>query len=591
MAEVTVEESTGLVKSYYADYAKYVLETRALPSIIDGLKFAQRRLVYVASKSGARFDKSSKILGNTIPYHPHSLDSLYGVLVGLTTNRNRYHLFQGKGNWGGVGFGAAAYRYTEAYLNELARFTYTQFVENATYVEGESGLQEPEVLPALVPYALLVGAQGIGVGLSTSIMPLDALELIDYYISVIKGENPKTPTPDLGNYILDMDDDEIDSSVEDYWGRVTIRSIITRESDHVLAIDDLYNRNIYTIVRKLGDWIDNGLVDFRDETTTAPRYVFEIIDDRVDIDELSERISTMTKVRKSFTRLLVENKIAKYTPLRYQVDKSLEYLNEVLDRKFSNELKVLEFNEQVLLAVQAMRDAKLIVEIPKLTTLQLKRKVRELGFEDKVAATAISKSISYLTKSHDQELRDIRKQIKSIKNTDRTKYLIDLYTELRKKFEPIYNQSKHSIRRSQLLTKHGFEFVDENTLRISDTGEPYEHAVFVLYKDGFGNRFEIGTNVRHDVSIIDTSDAIGAVSDKFNLITIVTNKNKAITVTTDRLDGRNLIRYENGEYAIAAYGSNKSNNKALFTDTSGNTYNALDYFRSRYATTICLRRV
>lgn len=590
MAEVTPKEPTSLVKQYYADYAKYVLETRALPSIIDGLKLSQRRLVYVASKSGMSFTKSSKILGNTIPYHPHSLDSLYGVLVNLTTNMNRYRLFKGKGNWGGVGFKAAAYRYTEAYLDELARFTYTQLIDYADFHEGESGLEEPVNLPALIPYSLLTGAQGIGVGLSVRIMPLDSLGLIDYYISILRGEEPKTPNPDLGNYILDMDDKDIDNSVENYWGRVRIRSILTRESDKILVIDDLYNRNIYTLVNKLGEWINNGLVDFRDETTIYPRYVFEIVDDRISMDELEERIADLTTVKKSFTRLVVDDKVAKYVPLRYQVERSLEYLSKVVDKKFDNEIEKLTYNEQVLLAIQRMREEDIIKEIPNLTMLQLKRKVRELGFEDRVVSAAISKSISYLTKSHDQELRDIRKHLREIKKTDRREYILNLYLELRKKIEPIYNQSKHSVRRSQLLTKHGFELVDGNKLRISESGEPYDNCIYVIYKEGYGRKLQVGTSVRHDIPLEEPENIVGIVSDRYELIGFLTNYGSAVTVNRNRLDGRNLLRLWEDEYVADIYYCNPTSEHEAPVKIEGKEHNAWDYFRTRYATPVKLKK-
>lgn len=554
MAHVEIRESTELVKDYYIDYAKYVLETRALPSIYDGLKFAQRRLVYVSSKSGMRYSKSSKILGDTIPYHPHGLDSLYGVLVNMTTDMNPCKLFQGKGNWGGVGFGAAAYRYTEAYLNEMARFMYTKFSDYADYVEGESGLEEPKALPALIPYSLLVGSTGIGVGLSTNIMPLDFLELIDYYISVIKREEPKTPTPDLGNYILDMSDKEIDKAVEGYEGRLKIKSVITVESETQLVIDESYGKDIHKIAKSMPDLIDTGIVDFRDETTTEPRYVFEIIDEKkISMNELKKRLEKLTTFSKSFKRLVADGEVGVYAPLRYQVDKSLEYLNECLDRMFEDRIRKLTFEEQVLQAIKSIRTSGLLEEIPNLTSNQLKKKVRDLGFEKDVVDTAVSKNITYLTKSHDDELKEIEKEIKNLKSVDRKSYLIDLYSELRKLVKPIYEKANHTVRRSKLLKTPKFSLI-EDKIRISNHGTPFDSVIYAVHADSSMTAYHIGSMVSKDIALneSDSFDLVKLIPDTKKFVIFITSKDRFLATDISRASNRIMVRLDDDEKVVDA---------------------------------------
>ena len=530
-----------------------------------------------------KFTKSSKLLGDTIPYHPHSLDSLYGVLVNLTTDRNSYKLFQGKGNWGGVGFGPAAYRYTEAYLNEMARFMYTQFSDYSYFIEGESGLNEPKYLPALIPYSLIIGASGIGVGLSTNIMPLDVMDLIDYYISVIKGEIPRTPTPDLGNFILDMSDREIDASVEGYEGSLKVRSVLTTESDTIIVLDDVYNKNIYNIVKKMGDWIDNGLVDFRDETTTSPRYVFEIMDKRVTLKELEEKLTRLTVANNSYRRLVADGEVGVYAPLKYQVDKSLEYLNESLDRMFEDKLTKLNFNAQVLRAIRDIRNSSLLNEIPKLTINQVKSQVKSMGYKDDVVNAAVAKSITYLTKSHDNELKEIENEIRKLSSIDRTEYLVDLYSQLREIIKPIYDKAKHTVRKSQLLKYPKFSFVNGDTLRISDKGKYFKSTVYGVHADGSIQAYHVGSSVKKDIRIDDKEafDLIDFIPDTGDIIVFVTNKRRVLATDLSRATSRIMIRLDDDEVVERVSITDSDENGAMQFSYKRKHYDASPYYRQR----------
>ena len=529
------------------------------------------------------FTKSSKLLGDTIPYHPHSLDSLYGVLVNLTTDMNSYKLFQGKGNWGGVGFGAAAYRYTEAYLNEMARFMYTQFSDYSQFIEGESGLTEPKYLPALIPYSLMIGASGIGVGLSTNIMPLDVMDLIDYYISVIKGEEPRTPTPDLGNYILDMSDREIDSSVEGYEGKLIVKSVLTTESDTVIVLDDIYGKNISSVIKKMSDWLDSGLVDFRDETTTSPRYVFEIMDKKVTLKELEERLTKLTKANSSYRRLVADGEVGVYAPLRYQVDKSLEYLNESLDRMFEDKLEKLNYNAQVLRAIRDIRTSSLLTEIPNLTVNQFKSKVKNLGYDNEVVNAAVSKSMTYLTKSHDDELKDIEREIRRLESVDRTDYLIDLYNQLKEIVKPIYDSAKHTVRRSQLLKYPKFSFVDGDTLRISDKGKSFSSTIYGIHADGSIQAYHVGSSVKKDIRIDESEsfDLIDFLPDTGDIIIFVTDHQRVLATDLSRALSRIMIRLDDDEKVERVDITSMNDDGSFDFSYKRKRYDGSPYYRQR----------
>ena len=181
----------------YLDYSMYVVLDRALPFIGDGLKPVQRRIVYAMSELGlsasAKPKKSARTVGDVIgKFHPHGDTAVYDAMVRLAQDFSlRYPLVDGQGNFGNIdGDNAAAYRYTEARLTQVAIDLMDGLDEAAvdfkpTY-NGED--EEPEIMPGLFPNLLANGASGIAVGMATNIPPHNAAEVIDAALVLI--ENP-----------------------------------------------------------------------------------------------------------------------------------------------------------------------------------------------------------------------------------------------------------------------------------------------------------------------------------------------------------------------------------------------------------------
>src|SRR6476661_1806534 len=182
-------ENVGLREALEERYLAYALSTimnRALPDARDGLKPVHRRILYgmrlLRLDPGAAFKKSAKVVGDVMGnFHPHGDQAIYDALVRLSQDfAQRYPLVEGQGNFGNIdGDNAAAMRYTEARLTEVAQAMLQGIDENtvdfrATY-DGEE--QEPVVLPAAFPNLLANGANGIAVGMATSIPPHNAGEL------------------------------------------------------------------------------------------------------------------------------------------------------------------------------------------------------------------------------------------------------------------------------------------------------------------------------------------------------------------------------------------------------------------------------
>jgi topoisomerase-4 subunit A len=182
----------------YLAYALSTIMHRALPDVRDGLKPVHRRLLHVMRllrlDPGAAFKKSAKIVGDVMGgYHPHGDQSIYDALVRLAQDfSSRYPLIDGQGNFGNIdGDSAAAYRYTEARMTEVARLLLENLDEDTVDFRPnyDGTVQEPIVLPGAFPNLLANGATGIAVGMATSIPPHNAAELCDAALHLIKFPN------------------------------------------------------------------------------------------------------------------------------------------------------------------------------------------------------------------------------------------------------------------------------------------------------------------------------------------------------------------------------------------------------------------
>lgn len=187
-------EITSEMKRAYLDYAMSVIVSRALPDVRDGLKPVHRRILYAMYKmgltSGARFSKSAKIVGDVLgKFHPHGDAPVYESLVRMAQEFSmRYPLVRGQGNFGSVdGDPPAAMRYTEVKLARIAEEMLTDIEkETVEFIDNFDGtLKEPVYLPAKLPNLLLMGAEGIAVGMATKIPPHNISEIIDSLCYII----------------------------------------------------------------------------------------------------------------------------------------------------------------------------------------------------------------------------------------------------------------------------------------------------------------------------------------------------------------------------------------------------------------------
>ena len=283
-------EYSEVMQKSYIDYAMSVIIARALPDVRDGLKPVQRRTLYDMHELGIRYDKPyrkcARIVGDTMgKYHPHGDSSIYDALVVMAQEfKKGLPLVDGHGNFGSIeGDGAAAMRYTEARLQKITQEAYladldkdvVDFVPNFDETE-----KEPEVLPVKVPNLLVNGAEGIAVGMATSIPPHNFGEVIDGVKAYMK--NPDITTEEMMKYIKGPDfptggivtnQDELLSIYETGIGKIKVRGKVEIEAvkggkEHLIITEIPYTmiganigkflNDVYSLVetKKTNDIVD-----------------------------------------------------------------------------------------------------------------------------------------------------------------------------------------------------------------------------------------------------------------------------------------------------------------------------------------------
>lgn len=562
-------DATEHAQDSYTEYGIYVNSTRALPSVYDGLKLVQRRLIYSCNQfPNGKIIKSAKLVGNALTYHPHGSDSLYGSLVGLACPINNLPLFDLQGNFGGYNCGASADRYTGASLSKLAKFIYCQFIDYAPMIEGEIDEMEPEYLPSLLPYSLVEGTSGIGIGLSSDIMPLNVMDLIDYYIYYIKNNEFKTDSPlfDLRSSIIDANRNEYNEIVNNYKGSVAVQPVVKQESENIFVIESLPTMKIDKVLKKLSKYIDSEQVDFRDETKSEERYVFEIVDRQsVDTDIFFDDLKKSCSRRLSFNRVFDKDGVSLYCGINYVISNQLKMLNIAIDNKLQVEKDSLLHKSRLLIALKFLKKHGYFNKITKVSTseqIEIMLKASDkIDIDESLAKEIVLKPISYLTTSHDKELEDIESQINILNNHNRQEYLLDLYKQLKSMIKDLYNSRRHTVLSSELISnpKASLETVEGSpTIKISGKGKgvPFDKYLFLIGENGglyrraisVTNECNVGTNVTDE-------NIIAICSDRTRYIEIIANDNTGICYDENNYKyDKRVVKLDSDQIITEAYG-------------------------------------
>lgn len=346
-------------------YLRYALSTitgRALPDVRDGLKPVHRRILYgmhiLRLDPGAPFKKCAKIVGDVMgSFHPHGDQAIYDALVRLAQDfSSRYPLVDGQGNFGNVdGDSAAAYRYTEARMTAVSRLLLEGIDEDAIdFTLNYSGEEkEPIVLPSALPNLLANGAQGIAVGMATSIPPHNLSELCDaalYLISHRKGtsddllkfvQGPDFPT---GGVIVDTKE-EIAEAYRTGRGSFRVRSRWQKEElprgGWVIVVTEIpYGVQKSRLIEKLAELISERklplVADVRDESAEDVRIVFEPRTRTIDPQLMMETLFKLSELESRFAmnmNVLVDGVTPRVLSLDEALRHWLDHRRTVLQRR------------------------------------------------------------------------------------------------------------------------------------------------------------------------------------------------------------------------------------------------------------------
>jgi topoisomerase-4 subunit A len=355
----TVQAGHGPLRSMmdrnFLEYASYVICERAFPQLADGLKPVQRRILHALhDKDDGRFIKVANVVGHCMQYHPHGDASIGEALVSLT---NRRYLIEGQGNFGNIltGDRAAAPRYIECRLTELARNEVFKD-DLTTYVPSYDGRnQEPVSLPCKLPLLLMLGAEGIGVGLSTRILPHNFQELLQAQIAILS-EKPFTLYPDFQQGgVIDV------SEYEKGNGRLRIRARIETRGNGKLVIKELpYGQTTETLTSSIEDAVRKKKVPVRSiHDFTAEHVEIELV--------LAAGAKPETAIKKLFAFTACENPVSaraivihEKRPVEMDVDEILRANTALLMDLLKRELELRQHD--LLEALHAKTLVQIFVE-------------------------------------------------------------------------------------------------------------------------------------------------------------------------------------------------------------------------------------
>jgi topoisomerase-4 subunit A len=349
----------------YLAYALTTIMDRALPDARDGLKPVHRRILYgmhiLRLGPGAAFKKCAKIVGDVMgSFHPHGDQAIYDALVRLAQDfSSRYPLIEGQGNFGNIdGDGAAAYRYTEARMTEVARLLLDGIDEDAVdFRDNYSGdLKEPIVLPAALPNLLANGAQGIAVGMATSIPPHNLAELCDAALHLIAHRNATTeqllkfaPGPDFptGGVIVEPKE-AIVEAYETGRGSFRVRARWLKEEGSrgawaavITEIPYLVQKSklIERIAGLLNEKKLPAVADVRDESAEDIRIVIEPRSRSVEPEMMMEQLFKLTELESRFPmnmNMLTGGVVPRVVSFKEALQQWLDHRREVLLRRARN---------------------------------------------------------------------------------------------------------------------------------------------------------------------------------------------------------------------------------------------------------------
>ena len=478
-SQIIRTEYSDLMKKSYIDYAMSVIVSRALPDVRDGLKPVQRRTLYDMYELGIRYDKPyrkcARIVGDTMgKYHPHGDSSIYEALVVMAQDfKKGMVLVDGHGNFGSIeGDGAAAMRYTEARLAKITQEAFLadldkdiiDFVPNFDETE-----KEPSVLPVRVPNLLLNGAEGIAVGMATSIPTHNLGEIVDAVKAYMKNNDISTKQlmkyikgPDFPTGGIVVNKDELLNIYETGTGKIKIRGKVDVEEVKGGRKKIIISEIPYTMIGAgIGKFLNdvanlietkktNDIVDISNQSSKEGiRIVIEVKKD-TDVENLINMLYKKTRLEDTFgvNMLAVADGRPEVLGLKKIIEYHVDFQFELATRKYrtllNKEKDKKEIQEGLIkacdvidLIIEILRGSKSVKEAKACLTqgitenIKFKSKISQkmasmLRFTERQATAIlemrlyklIGLEIEALMKEHEETLKNIARYEDILNNYD-----------------------------------------------------------------------------------------------------------------------------------------------------------------------------
>jgi len=494
----------GQYKSWFLDYASYVILERAVPAVEDGLKPVQRRILHAMKEmDDGRFNKVANIIGQAMQYHPHGDASIGDALVNMG---QKDLLIDTQGNWGDVRTGdeAAAARYIEARLSKFALEVAFNSKTTEWQLSYDGRKNEPVTLPMKFPLLLAHGADGIAVGLSTKILPHNFTELIDAAVKYLRGKKFELFPDFLTGGMIDV----TDYNQGKRGGKVKVRAHIEEVDKKTLAIKSVpYGVTTTQVMESIVKANDQGKIKIKKVTdNTAANVEIQIdlaagISPDITIDALYKFTDCEISISPNAC-VIVEQKpqfLGVAELLKLSVDKTKDLLeqelkiklNELQEKWHYTSLEKIFFEEKIYKELEKKHETwdKVIEAIDKAFGPFKKQLKRAISKEDIVRLT--EKPVRRIYRLDIDELNDqikgLEAEIKQVKHdlANLVDYAVAWYEGLQKKY------GKGRERKTEIRQ---FEVIEAKQVAIANA------KLYVNKEEGF-----IGTGLKKDEFLFDCS--------------------------------------------------------------------------------------
>ncbi|HRE39653.1 MAG TPA: DNA gyrase/topoisomerase IV subunit A [Chitinophagaceae bacterium] len=495
----------GQYKTWFLDYASYVILERAVPAIEDGLKPVQRRILHAMKEmDDGRFNKVANIIGQAMQYHPHGDASIGDALVNMG---QKDLLIDTQGNWGDVRTGddAAAARYIEARLSKFALDVAFNAKTTAWQLSYDGRKNEPVTLPMKFPLLLAQGADGIAVGLSTKILPHNFCELIDAAVKYLRGKRFELYPDFMTGGMIDV----ADYNQGKRGGKVKVRAHIEEVDKKTLAIKSVpYGVTTTQLMESIVKANDQGKIKIKKVTdNTAAEVEIQVdlapgISPDITIDALYKFTDCEVSISPNAC-VIVEQKpqfLGVQELLKLSVDKTKDLLeqelkiklNELQEKWHYTSLEKIFFEEKIYKELEKKHETwdKVLDAIDKAFIPFKKQLKRDITKEDIIKLT--EKPVRRIYKLDIDELNDqikgLEAEIKQVKHdlANLVDFAVAYYENLLKKY------GKGRERKTEIRQ---FEVIEAKNVAIANT------KLYVNRAEGF-----IGTGLKKDELLFECSD-------------------------------------------------------------------------------------